>query len=257
MGDTKPDLYPGSIRGGGKDSDLYAKAKRAMWAEIISGGTGLFLTFFIMMHLTLESSILLGDNVYQIIVDLMEGKLPLAQVLIFVITIAFFIHFIYASRKIPAKLAERRKMKELGLSLKKSSSQWNQPPSEIQLKKHFETGLWLWQVRTGMIVLALGSFHLFLVAWNIFTNMGFADNSGLAAQISKSRVQSGLWLLYLGLGITVVVHMSIGIYRLAVKWVSDSWFDRKKAYLVCRLLLFIFIMLNIAAVLGLAGKLKF
>lgn len=256
MSDTKPALYPSSIRGGGKESDAYAKAKRALWAEIISGSTGLLLTFFVMAHLTLESSILLGKEFYQAVVLFMEETVPLGRLLVIIISIIFFVHFVYAARKIPAKLAGRRVMKELGKSLEKSKSMWNQLPSDISQKKHFETGLWLWQVRTGMIVLALGSFHLVLAAWNIFTDMGYADHAGLSMAVSTARVASGLWLLYLALGVSVVVHMSFGVYRLAVKWLSDSWFNRKTALLVSRLILWFFIILNVAAVLGLAGLLR-
>jgi fumarate reductase subunit C len=256
MADTKQTLYPQSVRGGGRESDAYKKAKKTMWAEIISGGTGLALTLFIMSHLTLESTILLGQDVYQKVVELMEGTLPMGKVLVVIITILFFLHFVYASRKIPPKLAERRRMKRLGIDLSDSKYKWKQKGSAIALRRHFETTLWIWQYRTGMMVLAMGAFHLFLVAWNIFTDMGFADHAGLAAVISRSRVASGLWVLYLALGLTVVVHMSFGVYRLAVKWVSDTWFNRKYAFVTARLMLVVFTLLNVAAVLGLMGQLN-
>jgi fumarate reductase subunit C len=254
MNEVKTDLYPQSVKGGGKGSQAYLKSMRALRAEVISGGTGLLLASFIMGHLILESSILLGKDTYEMVAYFMEKTLPIAQVSIFLITIAFFLHFVYAGRKIPAKLAERRKMMELGLSIKKASGRWDQPDSDIKLRKHSETSLWLWQVRTGMIILALGAFHLFLVMWNLFTDMGFADARGFTAQISTSRVESGLWVLYILLGFTVVTHMVIGLYRLAVKWISVTRINRKTAYLICLALFIVYVILNIAAVLGLAGK---
>jgi fumarate reductase subunit C len=254
MSEVKTNLYPQSVKGGGKGSQAYSKSMRVLRAEVISGGTGLLLASFIMGHLVLESSILMGKETYEIVAEFMEKTLPIAQVSIFVVTIAFFFHFVYASRKIPARLAERRMMMELGLSIKKASGRWNQPNNDIKQKRHRETSLWLWQVRTGMTVLALGAFHLFLVMWNLFTDMGFADAHGFTAQISTSRVESGLWILYILLGFTVVTHMAIGLYRLAVKWISDTRLNRKTAYIICLILFTVYLILNIAAVLGLAGK---
>ncbi len=256
MSQVKTELYPRAVRGGGKESGAYANARRVLIAEIISGGTGLILAIFIMGHLVLESSILLGKDTYDSVAGLLEKTLPIAQVLVFIITIAFFFHFVYASRKIPGKLSSRRKMMELGLSIKKSKGRWSQPKSDIEHKRHLETSLWIWQVRTGMTVLALGAFHLFLVMWNIFTTMGFAGEAGLAAKISTSRVESGLWILYLVLGIAVTAHFAIGLYRLAVKWVPDIWLKRKTAYIICNMLFWLFLILNIAAVMGFTGKLS-
>lgn len=253
MSQIKTVLYPKILKGGGRESSAFKKGRRIVNAEIISGGTGLLLALFIMGHLTLESSILLGKNTYDAVAGLMEKTLPIAQVLIFIITMAFGFHFVYASRKIPAKLLERRKMMELGLSIKHSRRKWNQPKSDIRLKKHMETSLWIWQVRTGMMVLAMGAFHLILIMWNLFTNMGYTGHAGLSAQISTSRVGSGLWILYLLLGITVVVHLSIGLYRLAVKWIADK-LERKSAYMICAVIFWVFLTLNILAVLGFAGK---
>ncbi len=254
MNEVKTNLYPQSVRGGGKESQSYSKSMRILRAEVISGSTGLFLASFIMGHLVLESSILFGKDTYDMVAGFMEKTLPIAQVIIFPVTIAFFFHFVYASRKIPAKLAERRRMMELGLSIKKASGRWKQTDSDIRHKKHRETSLWLWQVRTGMTVLALGAFHLFLVIWNLFTDMGFAPAHGLSAQISTSRVESGLWILYILLGFAVVAHMTMGFYRLAVKWISDTRFNRKTVYIICLLLFIVYAVLNIAAVLGLAGR---
>lgn len=254
MNEVKTNLYPQSVRGGGKGSQAYSKSMRVLRAEVISGGTGLLLASFIMGHLVLESSILLGKETYEAVAGFMEKTLPIAQVSLFIVIIAFFLHFIYAGRKVPGMLAERRRMMELGLSIKKASGRWDQPKSDIKKRRHRETSLWLWQVRTGMTVLALGAFHLFLVMWNLFTDMGFADTSGFTARISTGRVESGLWVLYIILGFTVVTHMTIGLYRFAVKWISDTRLNRKTAYIICLLLFIIYAILNIAAVLGLAGR---
>jgi len=252
------ELYPQANPGGGESSLAFKRAKRAFWAEFIGSATGVLLTAFIFGHLILESTGLFGIKFYNGVAHFMEVTLPLAQISAFVVPLLFFVHFIYAGRKIPGKLYERKRMLELGKSLKNSKDRWNQKSGEYTtLKKHMETSLWIWQVRTGMIILALGAFHLVLAVWNIFTDMGIAGNSpGLNASISMPRVESGLWILYLLLGASVVTHMSVGLYRLAVKWLADTWFNRKYAKLVCTLIFWFYLLLNIAGVLALADVLE-
>ncbi|MBC8479277.1 MAG: hypothetical protein H8D46_02335 [FCB group bacterium] len=257
MNKESTELYPQANPGGGASSLAHKRAKRALWAELISGVTGIILSGFIFGHLILESTALFGVDFYNEVAHFMEHTLPLAQISAFVVPFLFFIHFVYAGRKIPGKLYERKRMLELGKSLKKSKRLWNQKPGQYTtLKRHFETSLWIWQVRTGMIVLALGAFHLVLAVWNIFTNMGYAAGPGLNAAVSMPRVSSGLWLLYLFLGISIVSHMSIGLYRFAVKWFADSWFNRKMAYIVFTIVFWFYLILNIAGVLALAGVLE-
>lgn len=256
MSEIKTELYPQATRGGGRQSAAYIKARRDLYAEIISGLTGLLLAGFILGHLILEGTMLFGKDLYEVVAYYMEHPLPIAQISVFAIGIFFFIHFVYASRKIPAKLYERKRMMEIGLSIKKSRGKWNQPKNDIQLRPHRATSLWIWQVRTGMIVLACGSFHLFLVAWNIFTDMGYAEKAGLTAQIASSRVESGLWILYLVLGIAIVTHTSIGLYRLAVKWLSGKYFSRRLAMLAISLVFIFYTILTVAGVAALAGKLE-
>lgn len=254
MTTIKTKLYPEAASRRSRESDAYRIARRAIWEEWISGLTGAILAIFICVHLLFESSILFGREAYDVVAGLLEKTLPLAQPLVIIIMTIFFVHFIWASRKIPGKLRERKRMMELGLSIKKSKRRWTQPKSDVRLRNHFETSLWIWQVRTGMIVLAAGAFHLVLVAWNIFSDMGIpGQEPGLSADIAASRVESGLWILYTILMIAVVFHMSIGVYRLSVKWFANTWFGRKAAKVVFYFLLWFFIILGAATVVGLAG----
>jgi len=255
MSSLKTELYPEAATHHSKTSGAYLKAKRAIINEWISGLTGAFLAMFICGHLILESSILLGKDAYQWTVHLLEVTIPIAKPIVIIITIIFFIHFVWASRKIPGKLEERKKMMELGKKIKGSKKLWNQDKNlETSLARHFETSLWIWQVRTGMIVLATGAFHLFLIVWNIFTDMGiFGQEPGLSAEIATSRVESGLWILYAVLMFAVVAHMAIGVYRLLVKWFADTWFVRKYSRIIFYFLFWFYIVLGIATTVGLAG----
>lgn len=255
MSSLKTELYPDAKSRNSKTSEAHLIAKRSIRNEWISGATGALLAGFICMHLLFESSILFGVEFYQKTADLLEVTIPVAKPVVIFITTIFFIHFIWASRKIPGKLDERKRMMELGKGIKGSKKMWNQDKkSDIKLRPHFETPLWIWQVRTGMIVLATGAFHLILVMWNIFTNMGVeGQHPGITAEVATSRVESGLWILYAILMIAVVAHMAIGVYRLLVKWFADTWFVRKYARGVFYFLFWFFIILGIATTIGLAG----
>ncbi len=255
MSSLKTELYPEAESRHNKESEAYKKAKRATIYEWVSGITGAILAVFICFHLIFESTILFGKDFYQVTADLLEVTIPLAKPVVIGITIVFFIHFVFASRKIPAKLEERKRMMELGKKIKGSLKKWQQDKkSDTRLRNHFETSLWIWQVRTGMIVLATGAFHLILVAWNIFTDMGVeGQHPGISAEVATARVESGLWILYLILMFAVVAHMAIGVYRLLVKWFADTWFVRKYAKGVFYFLFWFFTILGIATAIGLAG----
>jgi len=253
--EINPGLRTDALFQKGQVGKVFGSARKALIEEWISGLSGAILALFIFAHLLFESTILLSKETYDALAGFLENTVYVTQPLVVIITIVFFIHFVWASRKIPGKLRDRRSMMELGISLKKAKGRWTQDPkSEIRLRQHFETSLWIWQVRTGMIVLATGAFHLFLVTWNIFTDMGvLGQESGLTAEITLSRVESGLWILYAVLMISVVAHMSIGVYRLLVKWFADTWFVRKYARILFYFLFWFFIFLGTATIFGLAG----
>ncbi|MCF7903655.1 MAG: hypothetical protein K9M49_00740 [Candidatus Marinimicrobia bacterium] len=249
------ELYPKAESRHSQKSSAFKNARRALRDERISGFTGAFLALFIWGHLLAESSIIFGRETYDVVANFMEHTIPLAQPVVFLVSIAFFVHFIWASRKIPGKLRERKRMMELGKTLKASRKTWQQDPaSDIKLRKHFETSLWIWQVRTGMIVLATGSFHLTLISWNLFSDMGYAGQPpGFTADLTVSRMSSGLWILYATLMASVVAHMAIGVYRLLVKWLADTWFVRNYAKAFFYLLFGFYIVLGTITILAGTG----
>ena len=255
MSPIDTELYPKAESRHGQKSGAFKTARRALRDERISGATGAFLAMFIWGHLLAESSIIFGREAYDVVANFMEHTIPLAQPVVFLVSIAFFVHFIWASRKIPGKLRERKIMLELGKKLKGSRKTWNQDPnSDIKLRKHFETSLWIWQVRTGMIVLATGSFHLILIAWNLFSDMGYVGQPpGFTADLTVSRMSSGLWILYAVLMSSVVAHMAIGVYRLLVKWLADTWFVRQYSKAFFYLLFSFYIVLGTLTILAGTG----
>ncbi len=133
-----------------------------------------------------------------------------------VIFALFLVHAVYASRKIPAKLEERRRVLELGRDLRASNG----------FRPHSDSLLWIWQVRTGMVILVLGSFHIILIGVDVFTPL-FGDRVGLEAQSTLARERAGLWLPYAILAVCTAFHTAVGLYRLAVKWGVGARLSRR------------------------------
>lgn len=191
-------------------------ARNALREEWVSGLTGVILALFMWGHMFFVSSILTGERGFDFVADLFELTW-LAQPTIVLILLVFFAHFVTASRKIPGKLDERKRMMELGLRIKGARKRWNQSTkSKIRLRDHSETSLWIWQVRTGMIILVIGSVHLFVVGVDIWQRT--FGGIGITAFESMGRVQDGMWILYAVLLFCVELHAGIGLYRVTVKW---------------------------------------
>ena len=211
-------------------------ASRQLLYELLSGGSGLVLALFMWGHMLFVGSILTGSKGFDWLADMLEVYF-IAQPTVVVIFALFLIHAVLAARKIPAQLQERRKMIELSKGLK---------------GVHEESMLWIWQVRTGMIVLVLGSFHLVLLGIDVFTPL-WGERVGIESITSLERVQAGLWLPYAVLLICVEFHASIGLYRLAVKWGVFAKLGRSTLHTIERVILWLFLGLGIVILLVLAG----
>ena len=216
------------------------EASRQLTYEVISGGSGLVLALFMWGHMVLVGSILTGERGFNWLAGMLEDYY-IAQPTVLVIFTMFLVHAVLAGRKIPAQLAQRRQMVELGRGLKASSG----------FDPHVESLLWIWQVRTGMIILVLGSFHLILLGMDTLTPL-FGDREGIEAVTSIARVQAGLWLPYAILLICVEFHAGVGLYRLAIKWGAGTLLTRKTLRVLEHLLLWFFLGLGVVVLLVLA-----
>lgn len=193
-------------------------AARRQWRyDAISTGTGVLLATFMWGHMLFVSTIWTGERGFNWIADAMEVT-GVAQITVTVIVLAFFVHFVTASRKIPARMQERALVKRLGDGI--HASDWRIPEAQRRelekIRPHSETSLWIWQVRTGMIILALGSIHLFVVGADVVERA--LGRAGITAAESMGRVHGGMWLLYAALLFCVEVHGGVGLYRVVVKW---------------------------------------
>ena len=176
----------------------------------------------------------------------------IAQPTVVVILALFLVHAALASRKIPAQLAERRRMIALGKDLANAGRDRPATASAISpLQSHVESRLWIWQVRTGMVVLVLGSFHLILLGLDVLTPL-FGERPGIEALTSVARVKAGLWLPYAILLLCVEFHASVGLYRLAVKWGVGPMLSRRMLHGIERVLLWFFLGFGVVVLLVLA-----
>lgn len=212
-------------------------ASRQLLYELLSGGSGLVLALFMWGHMLFVGSILTGARGFDWLALQLEVYF-IAQPTVAAIFALFLLHAVLAARKIPAQLEARRKMIELGRGLKNAA--------------HEESILWIWQVRTGMAVLVLGSFHLVLLGIDVFTPL-FGERVGIESITSLERVQAGLWLPYAILLVCVEFHASVGLYRLAVKWGAFAKLGRAALHRIERIILWLFLGLGFVILLVLAG----
>ncbi|WP_460031330.1 succinate dehydrogenase/fumarate reductase transmembrane subunit [Megalodesulfovibrio paquesii] len=153
--------------------------------------TGALLIVFMWSHMLLVSSVLLGASVMNSLAGFFEAT-GLAQLGGPCIGLLFLLHFVLAARRIPFRQAEQRAVIE-----------------HARLLKHTDTWLWLVQVASALAVLVLGCIHM----WTVLADLP------ITAAKSAARVQQWPWtLLYLVLLPMVELHVSIGFYRIGVKW---------------------------------------
>ena len=227
-------------------------ARRQLTHEIISGGSGLVLALFMWGHVVLVGSILTGERGFDWMATMLEDYY-IAQPTVLVIFTLFLVHAVFAARKIPAQLRERKRMAELARGLRQSGREKVATRTDHSpFRPHLESMLWIWQVRTGMIILVLGSFHLILIGVDIFTPL-FGEIAGIQSQSSMSRVAAGLWLPYAILLLCVEFHASVGLYRLLIKWGAGFVPHRRILHRIEQVIFWLVLGLGTLTLLVLAG----
>jgi len=158
------------------------------WLQML---TGLFLIGFMWSHMVLVASVNLGAGAMNTLARFFEDTY-MAQVGGPIIAFGFLLHFVLAARKVPFRLEQQ-------------SAIWK----HSKVLRHGDTWLWLVQVITAMVILIMGSIHM----WTILTDLP------ITAAKSAARIQGGFWLVfYLILLPMVELHVGIGFYRIGVKW---------------------------------------
>lgn len=167
------------------------------WLQMLTGA-GLIL--FMWCHMILVSSVVISPSIMNAIAHFFEATY-MAQVGGPLIFLTFLLHFVLAARKIPFR-AERQ-----GVIL-----------GHARMLKHRDTWLWVVQAGTAMIILILGAIHM----WVVLTDLP------ITAAKSAARIQQFWWFIfYMILLPCVELHVSIGFYRIGVKWGFVKSEDRK------------------------------
>jgi fumarate reductase subunit C len=152
-------------------------------------------------------------------------------------------------------LRERRELVKLSKDLSRSGREKVDSASEFSpFIPHTESMRWIWQVRTGMVILVLGSFHIILLGVDVLTPL-FGERLGIEAVTSVERVRAGLWLPYAILLLCVEFHASVGLYRLAVKWGAGLRMSRSTMHRIEQAMLWFFLVLGFVVLLVLADVL--
>ncbi|MFH2218287.1 MAG: succinate dehydrogenase/fumarate reductase cytochrome b subunit [Pseudomonadota bacterium] len=175
------------------DTTLYVRTgnKSSAFLDWLQMLTGAGLILFMWSHMILVSSVILGAGVMNALAHFLEATY-MAQLGGPFIAFAFLLHFILAARKVPFRTEQQAAIWKLSRQL-----------------RHVDTWLWMIQAGTAMIILIMGSIHM----WTVLSDFP------ITAYKSAARIQGGFWLVfYLILLPLVELHVGIGFYRIGVKW---------------------------------------
>lgn len=158
------------------------------WIQMLSGAS---LILFMWCHMILVSSVVISPALMNGIAHFFEAT-GMAQVGGPLIFLVFLAHFVLAARKIPFRFDGQKTI-------------WQ----HAKMMRHGDTWLWVVQAVSAMIILIMGSIHI----WVVLTDLP------ITAAKSAARIQGGFWaVFYLFLLPLVELHVGIGFYRIAVKW---------------------------------------
>ncbi|WP_461211540.1 succinate dehydrogenase/fumarate reductase transmembrane subunit [Desulfocurvus sp. DL9XJH121] len=181
------------------------------WLQMLSGAA---LILFIICHMLLVSSVLLGSWALDGLAGFLEATY-LAQVGGPALALLFLFHFVLAARKVPFRTLEQKTI-------------W----AHARTLRHRDTWLWVVQAATGMIVLLLGAIHM----WSVLTDLPISAAKSAAFLASASGVLFNLALL-----VCVALHTWIGCYRIGVKWGFVLRAGRAKAMRAVQILLAVYV----------------
>lgn len=191
------------------------------WLQML---TGAGLVLFMWCHMILVSSVVISPKIMDAIANFFEVTY-MAQVGGPFIFLAMIIHFVLAARKIPFRAEGQKTIWE-----------------HAKMLHHGDTWLWVIQAVTAMIVLVMASIHIFVVLTDL----------PITAAKSAERVQSGWGWFYLVLLPCIELHVSIGFYRMGVKWGIVKTANRAQAKKAENILLAVFLVIGLVTLLRFA-----
>ncbi|EPR31395.1 succinate dehydrogenase cytochrome b subunit [Alkalidesulfovibrio alkalitolerans DSM 16529] len=189
------------------------------WLQMLTGAA---LILFMWSHMILVSSVIFGQGAMNAIAGFFEDTY-MAQVGGPLIFLAFLVHFVIAARKVPFRAEQQKTI-------------W----AHAKMLRHRDTWLWLVQVVSAMIILIMGAIHM----WVVLTDLP------ITAAKSAERIQGGFWFFfYLVLLPLVELHVSIGFYRIGVKWGFIKTDRRPQAKKAENILFIVFMAIGLVTLL--------
>ncbi len=184
---------------------LARRVRRPTWAalsatvfDVATSVTGIALTAFLLMHMALLSSVLLGASSLDALAEFIE-RYYLLQIGAPPLILLLLAHVVLVTRKAPTTFRQQwtlvRQLRQMG---------------------HLDTWTWAFQVVSGAALMVFASIHL----WVSLTELP------IEAAKSGDRVSTFLWFDILFV-LFVVGHACVGLYRIAVKW---GLLSRRGAY---------------------------
>ncbi len=162
----------------------------ATWFELANSAAALGLTVFMLMHLGLLSTVLIGAQTMDDLAGFLE-RYYLLHAMIGPLILLGLVHVFLAARKVPTTFRQQR------ILVTRASGM-----------AHLDTWTWAFQILSGAALLMLISIHL----WVILTD--------LPIEAAKSGEHLNGFYLWLDIPFVLLVwgHIVVGLYRIAVKW---------------------------------------
>lgn len=158
--------------------------------ELLLSLSGVALSIFMMMHMGLLFSVLLGARSMDALAGFLE-RYYLLQAGAPVLIAILLAHIVLAIKRIPTTVRQQRVLL-----------------TQIRRLGHLDTVTWGIQIVTALAIVILAAIHL----WVVLT-----DTPIESAKSGLRVFTSYLWF-YVPFIVLVEAHMSVGLYRVAVKW---------------------------------------
>jgi len=173
--------------------------RRGLWAgrvDALQALTGFCLALFVLLHFSVVSTVLISPDLMTRLEHFFES-IWLTQIGLPGLFVVILLHFLLAARKMPFRA------RELSLFLQ-----------QAKMLRHVGTWIWLVQVATAIIILALFSIHLYEVQMSLPIKLG--DTTARVARAGAS-------CFYVLLLLATLSHALLGIFRVGVKY---GWINR-------------------------------
>ena len=159
--------------------------------------SGTLLVVFMITHLLLVASIILGPESFRALAIWFEETFYFAYIAVAGIILLILAHMVLTVSKIPTNFSKHMQILRMSGRM-----------------PHMDTFLWVVQVLTGLAIAIFASIHLWVIA------TGFP----ITPEKSAARVVGDFTWFYILFVFFVELHLSVGFYRIVAKW---GWWSRK------------------------------